>query len=54
MAKIRDLMVKKVTTLQAHASVYEAVKLMNKNKIGSLVIVRNGENRWNIDGKRPA
>jgi predicted transcriptional regulator len=26
-----------------HASVYEAVKLMNKNKIGSLVIVRNGE-----------
>ena len=43
MAKIRDLMVKKVTTLQAHASVYEAVKLMNKNKIGSLVIVRNGE-----------
>jgi CBS domain-containing protein len=43
MAKNRDLMVKKVTTLQAHASVYEAVKLMNKNKIGSLVIVRNGE-----------
>jgi CBS domain-containing protein len=43
MAKIRDLMVKKVTTLQAHASIYQAVKLMNKNKIGSLVIVRNGE-----------
>ena len=43
MTKIRDLMVKKVTTLQAHASVYQAVKLMNKNKIGSLVIVRNGE-----------
>jgi CBS domain-containing protein len=43
MAKIRDLTVKKVTTLQAHASLYEAVKLMNKNKIGSLVIVRNGE-----------
>jgi CBS domain-containing protein len=43
MAKIRDLMVKKVTTLQAHASVYQAVKFMNKNKIGSLVIVRNGE-----------
>jgi len=36
-------MVKKVITLQAHASVYEAVKLMNENKIGSLVIVRNGE-----------
>jgi CBS domain-containing protein len=36
-------MVKKVITLQAHASVYQAVKLMNENKIGSLVIVRNGE-----------
>jgi len=43
MTKIRDLMVKKVITLQAHASVHEAVKLMNENKIGSLVIVRNGE-----------
>jgi CBS domain-containing protein len=43
MTKIRNLMAKKVITLQAHASVYEAVKLMNKNKIGSLVIVRNGE-----------
>lgn len=36
-------MVKKIITLQAHASVYQAVKLMNENKIGSLVIVRNGE-----------
>ena len=43
MTKIRDLMVKKVITLQAHASVHGAVKLMNENKIGSLVIVRNGE-----------
>jgi CBS domain-containing protein len=43
LAKIRDLMVKKVFTLQAHASVYQAVGLMNKNKIGCLVIVRNGE-----------
>ena len=33
-AKIRDLMVKEVITLQAHASVYQAVKLMNENKIG--------------------
>ncbi len=41
--KIRDLMVKKVITLQAHASVHEAVKLMNEKKIGSLVIIRNGE-----------
>ena len=43
MAKIRDLMVKEVITLQAYASVYQAVKLMNKNKIGCLVIIRNGE-----------
>jgi CBS domain-containing protein len=41
--KIRDLMVKKVITLQAHASVHEAVKLMNEKKIGSLIIIRNGE-----------
>ena len=43
MTKIRNLMVKKVFTLQASASVHEAVKLMNENKIGALVIVRNGE-----------
>ena len=43
MAKIRDLMSKKMITLQAHASIYQAVKLMNKNRIGSLIIVRNGE-----------
>lgn len=43
MAKIRKLMSRKVVTLQAHSTVHEAVKLMNKNKIGSLMIVRNGE-----------
>jgi len=43
MTKIRNLMVKKVITVQAHTSVYEAVKLMNEKKIGSLVIIRNGE-----------
>jgi CBS domain-containing protein len=42
-AKIRDLMVKSVMSLEAHASVYQAVKLMNENKIGCLVIIRNGE-----------
>jgi CBS domain-containing protein len=42
-ATIRDLMVRKVITLHAHASVYQAVKLMNENKIGCLVIVHNGE-----------
>lgn len=36
-------MVKEVKTLEAHASVYQAVKLMNKNKIGCLIIIRNGK-----------
>jgi len=40
--KVKDLMVGEVVTLQAHASVYEAVKLMNKHKIGCLIITRNG------------
>lgn len=41
--KIGELMVKNVVTLKADASVYDAVKLLNKNRIGCLVIVRNGE-----------
>ena len=43
MAKIKDLMVKDVVSLEAHASAYQAVKLMNENKIGCLVVLRNGE-----------
>lgn len=39
--KIEKLMVKNVVTLQRHASVYEAVKLLNKNRIGCLVVVDN-------------
>jgi len=39
--KIEKLMTKNVITLSADASVYEAVKLMNKNKIGCLVVVDN-------------
>jgi CBS domain-containing protein len=42
-AKIRDLMVKNVISLEAYATAYQAVKLMNENKIGCLVILRNGE-----------
>lgn len=41
--KVGDLMVKKVVTVEAGASVYDAVKLLNKNRIGCLVVVRNGE-----------
>lgn len=40
--KIEGLMVKGVITLQPDASVYEAVKLLNKNRIGCLVVVHNG------------
>lgn len=39
---IEKLMTKNVVTLQADASVYDAVKLMNKNEIGCLIIVSNG------------
>ena len=41
--KIEKLMVRDVVTLQPDASVYDAVKLMNKNRIGCLVGVDNGE-----------
>jgi len=40
---IGKLMVKDVVTLQKDASVHEAVKLLNKNKIGCLVVTHNGE-----------
>ncbi|NIR86576.1 CBS domain-containing protein [Candidatus Bathyarchaeota archaeon] len=36
-------MVKNVITLQTGASAYDAVKLMNKNRIGCLVVVYSGE-----------
>jgi CBS domain-containing protein len=41
--KIEKLMTKNVITMSADASVYEAVKLMNKNKIGCLVVVYSGQ-----------
>ena len=37
--KVRDLMVEKVVTVEQDTSVYEAVKLLNKNRIGCLVVV---------------
>lgn len=40
---IENLMTRSVITLPSHASVYEAVKLMNENKIGCLIVVYNGE-----------
>lgn len=41
--KIGKLMVKDVITLQTDASAHDAVKIMNKNRIGCLVAVYNGE-----------
>jgi CBS domain-containing protein len=40
--KIGKLMVRNVVTLPIDASAYDAVKLMNKNRIGCLVAVYNG------------
>ena len=37
--KIEKIMVKDVITLEADASAHDAVKLMNKNRIGCLVVV---------------
>lgn len=36
-------MIRDVITLQTDASAYDAVRLMNKNRIGCLVVVYNGE-----------
>jgi len=41
--KIEKLMVKDVTTLQLDTSAYDAVKLMNRKRIGCLVILYNDE-----------
>lgn len=42
MVNIGKLMVKNVITLQKDSSVHEAVILLNKNKIGCIVVVNNG------------
>ena len=42
MMKIEKLMVKNVITLPGHASAYDAVKLLKKNRIGCLVVVHKG------------
>jgi CBS domain-containing protein len=41
--KVKELMVKNVITLRTDTSVHEAAKLLNKNKIGCLVVVRDGD-----------
>jgi len=41
--KIEKIMVKNVITMPRDLSAYDAVKIMNKNKIGCLVVVDNGQ-----------
>lgn len=41
--KIEKLMVRRVVTIPIDASAYDAVKLMNKNRIGCLVVLYNNE-----------
>lgn len=41
--KIEDIMVKNVVTLDVSASVKEVVKNMEKNEIGSIVILKDGK-----------
>ena len=41
--KIEEAMTKSVVTLQEDVSVYEAVKLMNENRIGCLVVLQYGQ-----------
>lgn len=40
--EVRNVMVDKVLTVEADASLTEAVKLMNKHEIGCLVVTRSG------------
>jgi CBS domain-containing protein len=42
---IEKLMIRNVVTLQGDASVHEAVQLLNKHKIGCLIIVNNDQIR---------
>ncbi len=41
--EVEDVMVHKVITVEADATVRDAVKLMNKHEIGCLVVVENGK-----------
>jgi len=40
--KVEDIMIETVITVEANATVIRAVKIMNENEIGCLVVTRNG------------
>jgi len=41
--KVEDVMVEDVVTVEADATVKKAVSIMNKQEIGSLIVVKNGK-----------
>ena len=41
--KIKELMIKNIVTVPSNLQVHKAVKLMNRNKIGCLVVVDDNE-----------
>jgi CBS domain-containing protein len=41
--KVEEAMIKNVVTLQQDVSAYDAVKLMNENRIGCLVVLQYGQ-----------
>jgi len=41
--KVKEAMIKNVVTLQQDVSAYDAVKLMNENRIGCLVVLQYGQ-----------
>ena len=41
--KIEEAMIRNVITLQSDVSAYDAVKIMNENKIGCLVVLQYGQ-----------
>jgi CBS domain-containing protein len=43
MLKVEDIMVEDVITVDSDATVMDAVRLMNKNEIGCLVVTRRGK-----------
>jgi len=43
MLKVEDIMVEDVVIVDSDASVMQAVKLMNKNEIGCLIVIRRGK-----------
>ncbi|MBM3897785.1 MAG: CBS domain-containing protein [Thaumarchaeota archaeon] len=44
MIKVSDAMVKKVQTIDGDKSIEEAIKIMGKSHVGSLIVTKKGKN----------